>query len=106
MDPLRGEVWDAHLRGAGQHPVVVLTMSNLVSRLSSVTVVVITGTAGPATTHTALGPESGLTKYDESYANATDVHTIPQASLRRRRGRLHQAELAHLEQAVRLVLGL
>jgi mRNA interferase MazF len=106
VDPLRGEVWDAHLRGVGQHPVVVLTISDLVPRLSSVTVVVITGTRGPAATHIALGEEAGLTKYDESYANATDVHTIPHASLRRRRGRLHQAELAHLEQAARLVLGL
>src|SRR5215472_13143300 len=37
----------------------------------------ITGTKGPGYTHIPLGAEAGLTEYAESYANATDLHTIP-----------------------------
>ena len=65
-----------------------------------------TGTAGPGYTHVPLGTEAGLTDYAESYANATDLHTIPKLRLRRRRGRLAGAEMASLEQAVRTYLGL
>ena len=106
MDPLRGEVWDARLPSAGEHPVVVLTVNPLIGRLSSVTVAVVTGTEGPAVTHIPLGTDAGLTKYDVSYANATDLHTIAQPRLRRRRGLLHPAELARLGDAIRITLGL
>ena len=106
MDPVRGEVWDARLPIVGEHPAVVLTVNPMIQRLSSVTVVVVTGTEGPSTTHVALGSDAGLTRYDVSYANATDVHTIDKARLRRRRGRLHPAELRSLEAAVRTYLGL
>ncbi len=106
MNPLRGEVWDVHVPIAGEHPAVVLTINSMITRLSSVTVSVITGTAGPAPTHIALAHDAGLTRYDVSYANATDLHTVAQSRLRRRRGRLHPAELRHLEDAVRTYLGL
>jgi mRNA interferase MazF len=106
LDPLRGEVWDAHVPGAGVHPVVVLTISPLIARLSSVTVLVVTGTEGPSATHIALGRDAGLTKYDVSYVNVTDIHTIAQAKLTKRRGTLHPAELARLEEALRVTLGL
>ncbi len=106
MDPLRGEVWDAHIPGAGVHPVVVLTINPLLIRLSSVTVLVVTGTEGPAATHIPIGREAGLTRYDESYVNVTDVHTIAQAKLTKRRGALHPAELVRLEESLRVTLGL
>jgi mRNA interferase MazF len=86
--------------------VVVLTINVLIPRLSAVTVAVVTGTEGPSQTHIPLNRDSGLTGYDISYANATDLHTIDQSRLRRRRGRLHPAELIRLEGAVRLYLGL
>lgn len=85
---------------------VVLTVNSLVSRLSSVTVAVVTGTEGPPTTHVPLGADAGLTRYEVSYVNATDIQTISQARLRRRRGLLHPAELALLEDAIRISLGL
>ena len=85
---------------------MVLTINPLMSRLSSVTVAVITGTDGPSVTHIPLGPEAGLTKYDVSYANVTDIHTIAQAKLSRRRGALHPAELVRIENALRVTLGL
>ena len=46
VEPLRGEVWDARIPVAGSHPVVILTINPMISRLSSVTVAVITGTPG------------------------------------------------------------
>lgn len=106
MEPFRGDVWDAHLPRVGDHPVIVLTVNVLISRLSAVTVAVVTGNEGPEQTHIPLDRESGLAGYDISYANVTDLHTIAKSSLRRRRGRLHPHELTRLEEAVRLYLGL
>jgi mRNA interferase MazF len=106
VDPLRGDVWDARLPRAGEHPVVVLTINVLIPRLSAVTVAVVTGTEGPPQTQIPLDRDVGLTGYDVSYVNATDLHSIDKSRLRRRRGRLHPRELTHLEEAVRLYLGL
>ena len=106
LQPLRGEVWDARLLVVGQHPAVVLTVNPLIPRLSAVTVAVVTGTAGPPSTHVRLDAGTGLTRYPESYVNATDLHTLSRTRLRQRRGRLAAGELAHLEDAVRLYLGL
>ena len=106
MEPLRGEVWDAHVRGAGTHPFVILTVNPMIPRLGAVTAVLVTGTVGPQYTHIPLGAEMGLTEYAESYANPADLHTIPKARLHNRRGRLAGAEMASLERAVRTYLGL
>lgn len=106
MDPLRGDVWDVYLSRAGEHPVVVLTINVLVPRLSAVTVAVITGTEGPPQTHIPLDRDAGLTGYDVSYVNVTDLHSVDKSRLRRRRGRLHPRELMRLEEAVRTYLGL
>jgi mRNA interferase MazF len=107
MDPMRGEVWDAHVRDAGGiHPFVVLTINPMIVYLGSLTAVLVTGTPGPETSHVPLSGEVGLTEYDESFANATDLHTIPKSKFRRKRGRLHLAELRRLEDAVRTYLGL
>jgi mRNA interferase MazF len=106
VDPLRGEVWDAHVRGAGTHPFVILTVDPMIAQLGAVTAVLVTGTGGPRYTHIPLGAEVGLNEYAESYANATDMHTIPKPRLHNRRGRLAAAEIASLEQAVRTYLGL
>jgi mRNA interferase MazF len=53
-----------------------------------------------------LDREAGLTGYDVSYVNATDLHSIDKSRLRRRRGRSHPRELMRLKEAVRLYLGL
>jgi len=71
-----------------------------------VTVAIITGTARPTATHIPLNPEAGHTRYDISYANATDLHSVDRSRLRRYRGRLHPAELLELESAIRTYLGL
>jgi mRNA interferase MazF len=106
MDPLRGEVWDIHLPRIGDHPVVVLTVSALSQRLSAVTVAVITGTEGPPSTHVPVASDVGLTGHEVSYINATDLHTVDKPRLHRRRGLLSPGEMARLEDAIRLYLGL
>jgi mRNA interferase MazF len=106
MQPLRGEVWDAYVPRAGEHPFVVLSVNSMIARLGSVIAVLVTGTTGPSATHIPLSNDAGLTGRGESYANATDLHQLPTGSLRRRRGRLHPAEMAALEDAVRVYLGL
>ena len=106
MEPLRGEVWHAHVRDVGTHPFVILTINPMIGRLGSVTAALVTGNSGPRFTHIPLGSEAGLTEYEESYVNATDLHTIPKPKLHRRRGRLDAAEMASLENAVRTYLGL
>ena len=104
---MRGEVWACALpTPVGPHPVVVLTVNRIAEPLSAVTVAVITGTEGPGTTHVPVGPASGLTKYDESFVNCSDLHTVAKQRLRRRLGLLAPGELRHVEDAVRLVLGL
>jgi len=105
VDPLRGEVWDVRIPIAGEHPAVILTINPMISRLRSVTVAVITGTPGPTSTHIPLDAEAGLTRYDVSYVNATDLHSIDQSRLKKRRGRLHPAEIQRLESAIRTYLG-
>lgn len=104
---LRGEVWVCALpQPIGPHPVVVLTVNRVSAPLSAVTVALITGTAGPSSTHVPVGPESGLTKYDESYVNCTDLHTVAKPRLRRRLGLLSATEMRSMEQALRVILGL
>jgi mRNA interferase MazF len=104
---MRGEVWDAQFpRGIGAHPVVVLTVNAVGQHLSALTVAVVTGTEGPASTHVRLDRDAGLTGHDVSYVNATDLHTLPKGKLRKQRGRLNQGELAAVEEAVRIYLGL
>ncbi len=104
---LRGEVWACALPSPiGPHPVVVLTVNRIALPLSAVTVALITGSSGPSTTHVRVGPDSGLRKYDESYVNATDLHTVRKPQLRRRLGLLSPGELRAVETCIRTVLGL
>ncbi len=85
---------------------MILTINALRDRLSELSVVLVTGTPGPARTHIPIGADAGLTRYEESYVNATSVHTVPLAACRRRRGLIAGGELAATETAVRYVLGL
>jgi mRNA interferase MazF len=73
--------------GHGTHPVVILAINALRLRRSSVTVAVVTGT-GTRSTHVPVGADAGVTKHVGSYVNATDIHLIPAASCRSRRGLL------------------
>ncbi|WP_079085438.1 type II toxin-antitoxin system PemK/MazF family toxin [Streptomyces dysideae] len=104
---LRGEVWGCALPNPiGNHPVVILTVNRIAEPLSAITVAVVTGTSGPGATHVTIGPECGVTKYDESYVNCTDLHTVDKSRLRKRLGLLDPAEMRQVEDRVRVILGL
>ncbi len=104
--PFRGDVWDVALPRIGEHPAVAVTTNALRGRISSVTVVLITGSEGPAVTHIQLDSSAGLTRYPASYANVTDLHTVPVTRCRRFRGRLSDSEMGMVGEALALVLGL
>lgn len=105
--PFRGQVWGcAFPQPIGRHPAVVLTVNRIAAPLAAVTVAVITGTPGPDSTHVAVGRDAGLTKYDESYVNCTDLHTVDKARLVRRLGLLSPAEIKQVEALIRVILGL
>lgn len=97
----RGDVWDVRFPGpTGYRPAVILTTNGLLPKLSHVTVVEITGTTGPSTTHVSVNGDSGLTGREQSYANTTMIHTVRKSSLRRYRGRLSPGEMRRIEEAV------
>lgn len=105
-EPLRGEVWDVRFPAFGEHPAAVLSVNPLNRRLGHVAVVPITGTPGPELTHVPLTAEAGLTRYDESYADITGLQPAARGRFRKRRGLLTGAELARLEDQIRIYLGL
>jgi mRNA interferase MazF len=110
VDPgiaLRGEVWLCAIPAAvGPHPVLILTTNRVAASLSAVAVALITGTPGPSTTHVPIGRDAGLTRYDESVVNCTDLHTVAKPRLRKRLGLVAPAELRRVEDCLRLALGL
>jgi mRNA interferase MazF len=101
----RGEVWDVRFPVFGEHPAVILSVNAYNQRLGHVVVVPITGTLGPVMSHVTLTLDSGLTKYDESYADITTLQSIAKGRLLRRRGLLARPELAHIEATIRIYLG-
>ena len=103
---MRGEVWDIPFRSIGTHPAVVLSNNALRSTASSVTVVLITGTGGPRSTHVPVDASAGLTGRPISYVDSTTIQTVDMSKCRRRRGRLSPVSMADVEDAVELALGL
>ncbi|MFJ5546964.1 type II toxin-antitoxin system PemK/MazF family toxin [Streptomyces sp. NPDC093225] len=90
----------------GPHHVVVLTVNRIAEPLASLTVALITGTSGPQVTLVPIGPDAGLTRYDESYVECADLHTVAKSRLRGKLGLLAPGELHRVEDSVRLILGL
>lgn len=76
----------------GDQRIVVLTVNRLLQVLSSTTGVLVTGTSGPRSTHIPLTGDAGLTRYGESYAVATELHSVSLVALRRQRGRLSSGD--------------
>ncbi|MCZ7415246.1 type II toxin-antitoxin system PemK/MazF family toxin [Streptomyces sp. WMMC897] len=88
------------------NPAVVLTVNRIAEPLASVTVALITGTSGPQVTRVPIGPDAGMTTYDESDVHCADLHTLAKPRLRRKLGLLAPGELHRVEDSVRLILGL
>jgi len=85
---------------------VVLSVSLLNLRLGHVAVIPVTGTPGPESTHVPLTQEAGLTRYDESFADVTALQATSRDRFRRRRGLVSGGELRHMEERLRIYLGL
>lgn len=105
-EAMRGEIWDVAFSDVGEHPAVVMSANALNVRLGHVAVIPVTGTRGPTLTHIPLTPETGLTRYPESYADVTALQPVARTDLLGRRGRLNLAELERLETQLRTYLGL
>ena len=105
--PLRGEVWRVRFASPlGWHPAVVLSNNRLNARLGCVAMLLITGSEGPPDTHLRLGSEAGLTGYDESFVNVTDLHSVAKTRLRTHKGRLEPVELDRIAEILRTYLRL
>lgn len=105
-EALRGEVWDVDFDDFGEHPAVVMSRSMVNTRLGHVAVVPVTGTSGPVETHVVLTPGTGLTRYDQSYADVTTVQPVDRTQLLARRGLLTRQEMLGIETRLATYLGL
>ena len=105
-EPFRGEIWDVDFDDFGPHPAVVMSINGLNTRLGHVAVIPITGTQGPDQTHVPLGPDAGLTRYPESFADVTALQPVARSRLLTRRGLLAMAELDRLGRQLTTYLGL
>jgi mRNA interferase MazF len=105
-EPLRGEVWDVFIHGAGVHPALVMSVNAVNARLNHAAIIPITGTPGPGSTHIPLDRDAGLTKYPESYADVTGIRAAAKANFRVRQGRVSLEELGHVERQLSIYLGL
>jgi len=100
----RGDVCDVAWPGLGLRPAVILTRPTAIPYLTNVTVALITTRVRGLPTEIELGGPRGL--IDGSVANCDNVLTIPKTALASRRGSLGPAELRHLDDALRIALGL
>jgi mRNA interferase MazF len=100
----RGDVWDADLPGAGQHPVVIATRDSAIPVLSSLVCVLITSTFRGHVAEVEVGPDEGLDH--ASAVNCDDVFSVRTSRLVRRRGRLGPVALRQFDDALAVALGL
>jgi mRNA-degrading endonuclease toxin of MazEF toxin-antitoxin module len=100
----RGEVWDADIPGVGRHPVVIATRDSAIPLLSSVVCVLVTSSFHGHVAEVEVATEEGLDQ--SSAANCDNLFTLPKRVLTRRRGVLGPVELAELDRALMVALGL
>jgi mRNA interferase MazF len=101
----RGDLYDANFPLAGTHPAVVVTREQAIPVLSAVTVVLVTSTVRG---HRAEVPLDGthLDLHEHSVLNCDDLATLPKRLLTRYRGHLSPVQLAALDRALAIALGL
>lgn len=101
----RGDVYDADFPLAGTHPAVIVTREQAIPVLSAVTVVLVTSTVRG---HPAEVPIDGahLDLHEHSVLNCDDLATLPKRLLTRYRGHLSPRQLAALDRALAIALGL
>lgn len=97
-----GEIWEADLDK--RRPVVVVSRDDVRGRRESATVAAITTAIRDIPTFVALDHRDGLPR--ASAINCDELSTIRKARLARRIGRLSQAKLDSLDDALRFALQL
>ena len=101
----RGDVYDADFPLAGPHPAVIVTREQAIPVLSAVAVVLVTSTVrGHPAEVTLEGAHLDL--HDGSVVNCDDLATLPKRRLTRYRGHLSPPQLAALDRALAIALGL
>ncbi len=100
----RGDIWDADIAGVGTHPVVVATRDTAIPVLSTLVCVLVTSTFHGHVAEVELGRDDGLDH--DCAVNCDNIFTLPKGVLARRRGRLGPSNLAQLDRALVIALGL
>lgn len=100
--PERGEVWFADVPGDKRRPVVVLTRSSVLPRLTTVLVAPVTTKVREIPTEVPLGPAHGLAR--PCVANLDNILPLPKETLVERVGRLGATDLRHLCVAARFAI--
>jgi mRNA interferase MazF len=101
----RGDLYDADFPLAGMHPAVVVTREEAIPVLSAVTVALVTSTVRGHPAEVPLeGPHLDLREH--SVLNCDDLATLPKRLLKRYRGHLSSEQLAALDRALTIALGL
>jgi len=101
----RGDVYDADFPVAGPHPAVIVTREQAIPVLSAVAVVLVTSTERGHPAEVVLDGEH-LDLRDRLVANCDDLATLSKQRLVRYRGHLSPPQLAALDRALAIALGL
>jgi mRNA interferase MazF len=100
----RGEIWlFSFPKPDKKRPVLVLTRTDMIGRLHTVTVAPITSTIRGVPSEVIVGTESGLKQ--PSAINLHNVATVPQKGLRTFVGSVPEETLHRVREALLLALG-
>lgn len=100
----RGEIWTFRFAPPDtERPVLLLTRSDMIGRLNTVTVAPLTRTLRGAASEVAVGIECGLK--EPSAINLHHVITVPRSGIRRFVGVVSPAVLHHVRDALLFALG-
>jgi mRNA interferase MazF len=98
----RGDVWFADVPGDKRRPVVVLTRSSVLPRLTTILVAPVTTRVREIPTEIPLGPAQGLPR--RCVANFDNILPLPKARLVERVGRLGAPDLRRVCTAARFAI--
>jgi mRNA interferase MazF len=100
--PERGDVWFAEVPGDKLRPVVVLTRSSVLPRLTTILVAPVTSRVRSIPTEVPLGPAHGLRR--QCVANFDNILPLPKGVLTQRVGRLDASDLRRVCAAARFAI--
>lgn len=84
--------------GAGTHPALVVSRNELIGLLDSCTVLMITHTSGPPSTHVEVSKAEGLD--DDCYINTTEIYHLKQKRFTSKIGTVSFATLRRINRCL------